>query len=461
MSTALAQQAHTLTGTWLGKMKVKPDLQLTVAFEVKPDGSALMHSVDQQVYDIKVDALEFQDGQVQMRINTINGTYKGQLVNPDSISGGINQGGGKAMWALALAKVDRLPNGKPKRPQEPVGELPYKAEDVTYRNEAAGVTLAGTLTIPNTPGPHPTLLLIPGSGPSDRDQTIFGHKVFLVWADQFTRAGYAVLRADDRGVGGSTGKYEETTVQDFASDAAAAVRYLKTRREVDTQNIGLIGHSYGVDIAPLAAAQSTGIAFVVLMSGAAEPNTTGLIPSTEAVYRQAGASEEAIALNSEILKAAFRILRTEPDVEDAKQKLEKQLQRFNPQLARLSKEDLKKVELASPINPKAFYKFLTPGGRSELLNDPTEGFRQLKCPVLAVNGTKDVQVLPYHLPLVEKAIRKGGNKNVTVKMFESKNHLFQTAKTGSIPEYAEIEETIAPDVVEYVVNWMNSQRVGK
>ncbi|PRY14323.1 hypothetical protein CLV24_104133 [Pontibacter ummariensis] len=452
---AQAQTQQALQGIWLGKLEIKPDQQMTVAIEVKQDGQAFMHSIDQNVYDIAIEEYSLKGDEVTIQIKSLNATYKGKIVGADAIQGGLAQNA-TTSFPLNFKKVDSLPRNKPRRPQEPTGKLPYTEEKVSYRNAHAGVRLAGTLTLPQAPGPHPAVVLVSGSGPTDRNATVFGHKVFLVWADLLTRAGYAVLRVDDRGVGESEGNYEAATLEDHARDALAGVAYLKTRKEVDAQKVGLVGHSLGAEIAPIAAAQSQEVAFIVLMAGPGEPLTQGLITQSEAIYAQAGASKEGIALNTKILETVIEVIRSEKDSQAAKQKLARELEKFNPALARLSAEDLKKLELSYPIKPTDFSWFLTPGGRSELLNQPTQALQRVNCPVLAMNGTKDVQVGHYNLPLIEKALRKGGNKQVSIKRWENKNHLFQTAETGSVPEYGEIEETVAPEVIAYMVDWMNS-----
>jgi uncharacterized protein len=336
--------------------------------------------------------------------------------------------------------------------------LTYRVEEVFVENESAGATLAGTFTLPEAPGPHPAVILVPGSGPSDRDQTIFGHKVFLVWADMLTRAGYAVLRLDDRGVAASTGDYNAATLEDLADDVAKSVAWLRERNDIDSNSIGLIGHSLGAEIATIAAPRSSEVAFLVLMAGAGEPTTKTIIAQTEKIYGQEGASKEAIALNSQILQAVFPILKNVEDKDEARRRLDAALDKFNPQLAKLDPEDLKKVELSHPIDPAPFYKMLTPGSRSEILNDPAVHLQKITIPVLAMTGTKDVQVLPHNLELIEQKIKSGGNRQVTVKAWIDKNHLFQTAATGSVAEYGQIEETISPEVMAYMVEWMDGLR---
>ncbi|MDX5436783.1 MAG: alpha/beta hydrolase, partial [Pontibacter sp.] len=385
-----------------------------------------------------------------------NATYKGVMQDTTTLLGGLAQNSSKA-FPLNMKKVDRLPVAKASRPQEPVKPYPYLEEDVQYRNEQAKVTLSGTLTIPNTAGPHPAVLLIPGSGPNDRDQTIMGHKVFLVLADLLTRSGYAVLRVDDRGVNKSTGDFETASIADLASDAEAGVRFLKVRPEIDKARIGLVGHSLGAEIAPIAANKSEDGAFVVLMAGAATTSMhVSLYEQTRAHYASLGVSETGIEVNNKILKAVFEAIRTEKDNEKALAKIAAKFKKLDVEVAKLSSEERKLLELSTPLNPKQFTEFLSPAYRVDLFHNLAAELEKVKCPVLAINGSKDLQVLPINLQRIEKALQKGGNRHYTVKEFENKNHLFQTTATGAIAEYSELEETFAPDVVEYMVNWMNS-----
>ena len=305
---------------------------------------------------------------------------------------------------------------------------------------------------------HPAVLLIPGSGPNDRDETIWGHRVFLVLADHLTRQGVAVLRADDRGVGGSTGDFSSATIADFARDACAGVEYLKTRPEIDARKIGLVGHSLGANIAPLAATQSPDVAFIVLMAGASNTLAEGIHLQCQLIYRSEGASEAAIALNQAINEQTFAIIKDEPDDGAAEEKIRDVLERFNPEVAKLSEEDKRRVELSDPLDFAGYRGFLSPAMRFDLFYDTREPLRKVSCPVLAINGDKDIQVpSQVNLKGIEEALKAGGNTNYTVKELPGLNHLFQTAATGAIAEYSKIEETISPSALELISDWIKEQ----
>ncbi|NDK55731.1 alpha/beta hydrolase family protein [Pontibacter fetidus] len=459
-TAAQAQQGQLIQGIWLGKLQIKNDVHMNIAFEISNNESqqlqAVLHSLDQNVYDIPVDEVQFDGSQLILQVKALNATYKGTLLNATSIQGGLAQNSTDA-FPMNMKKVGKLPVAKSRRPQEPTEPLPYLSEEVSYRNETANVTLSGTLTIPDTAGLHPVVLLISGSGPNDRNQTIFGHKVFLVLSDMLTRAGYAVLRTDDRGVNKSTGDFASASIADLASDAVAAVNYLKSRPEIDKSRIGLIGHSLGAEIAPIAANRAADVAFVVLLSGTAvESVHTAYYEQARAHYQSIGVSPTGIAVNEKVLKAVFETIRSEKDDAKAISKIAARFKKLDSEVAKLSPEERKLLELPTPLNPNQFADFLTPAYREDLFYNTASEIQKLKCPVLAINGSKDLQVLSVNLKRIERALQEGGNKHYTIKEFENKNHLFQTTSTGLISEYNNLEETFAPDVVEYMVNWMNS-----
>lgn len=451
---------NSLEGIWLGKVMVTEE-GLRMAFEVTRDQdgtlTATMSVIDQDAFGIPVAAIGFDSKNVRFDISAINCVYEGMMPDNSTIVGAIRQGDSDPD-DLILRRVDQLPVTAPKRPQEPEKPYPYKEEEVTYGNKKDGVTLAGTLTLPQTGGPHPAVLLIPGSGPNDRDETIWGHRVFLVLADHLTRQGIAVLRADDRGVGESTGDFSAATIADLARDACVGVEYLKTRPEIDAGKIGLVGHSLGASVAPLAATQSPDVAFIVLMAGASNTLAEGIHNQCQLIYRSAGASEAAIALNQAINEEIITVIKNEPDDPAAEEKIRDVLERFNPEVAKLSEEDKRMVELSDPLDFASYRGFLSPAMRFDLFYDTRESLCKVSCPVLAINGDKDIQVLSQvSLKGIEEALKAGGNPDYTVKELPGLNHLFQTAATGAIDEYSKIEETISPSALVLISGWIKEQ----
>jgi pimeloyl-ACP methyl ester carboxylesterase len=452
-----AQNNPQIQGIWVGDMRVSEKLSLKMAFEVKltSDNSlaATMNSIDQGAFDIPVDSVLIENDQLSFCISSLNCTYRGRIVEGNLIEGNLTQKGAKPC-ELNMTKVDAMPGRKPKRPQEPRKPYPYQEENITYANAEADVTIAGTLTKPKTGGPFPAVLLVTGSGPNDRDQHIFGHKVFLVLADYLTREGFAVLRVDDRGVGQSTGNFSTASVIDLASDVIAGIKYLKGRKDVIHNQVGLIGHSLGGEIAPLAAAQMQEVDFLVLMAASGISLEEGMYEQCEAIYSGMGISSQGIELNRRILKSCLDVVRIEKDNGRAKTRIAETLSRFNREVSQLSKVERKKLELSLPLDPKEYYAFLSSAMRVDLFHNPQTALEKLKCPVLAINGSTDLQVLPKNLEIIEEALRRGGNTDCTIKLFPEKNHLFQNSKTGALSEYYEIEETMAPEVQVYLSNWL-------
>jgi len=336
-----------------------------------------------------------------------------------------------------------------KRPQEPKGIVPYIVEEVKYSNSAAGATLAGTLTLPRSGKPSPAVLLIAGSGPNDRDETIFGHKPFLVLADYLTRQGIAVLRVDKRGVEQSTGNYAVSTTEDFASDVLAGVQYLKTRKEVNAELIGLIGHSEGGLIAPMVAVKSNDVAFIVLMAAPSVTGETTVYAQEVLISRAMGVSEEQIHHQLDLQRQVLSIIINEPDLEKAEKMLREIIA---TQLANLPQEEQKTIAEVMEaqmkrLNSKWFRYYLT--------YDPSTSLKQLQIPVLVINGELDWQVPPkLNLPIHAKILKAAGNQNYTIIEFPKLNHFFQTCESGSILEYGKIEETIAPVVLDTLSDWI-------
>ena len=302
------------------------------------------------------------------------------------------------------------------------------------------------------------MLLITGSGPQDRDETILGHKPFLVLADYLTRRGIAVLRVDDRGVGGSTGNVREATSAHFANDVLAGIDFLKTRQEINPKEIGLIGHSEGGIIAPLVASRSPDVAFIVMLAGTGLPGDEVLYLQGAALLRAAGADQKEIERQNAFQKRIFTLVRQEKG-EAAEQKI-REAMKDAPSDG--GGKDKKQPDEAVPMLEGQVQTVLTPWFRHVLDYDPRPALRKTKCPVLALNGEKDLQVDPkINLKAIEEALKEGGNRDFTVKELPNLNHLFQTCKTGAVSEYSQIEETLAPSALEIIADWIMKRTGGK
>ena len=328
----------------------------------------------------------------------------------------------------------------PARPQTPKPPFSYRTEEV-FVDSAPGVKLAGTLTLPQGKGPFPAVVMITGSGAQDRDETILGHKPFAVIADRLTRDGIAVLRMDDRGFAKSTGNFATATDDDFAVDTAADVAFLRTRPDIDPKRVGLIGHSEGGLVAPKVAAKDPKIAFVVLMAGPGVPLAEVLRAQRAKLMPAMGASPELIRKSQALVDRVVLAMKDAKDEADARARALQAAKAEGGDLIPEAQRQAAAVQLSS-------------GWMRNLLDyDPAPTLAKVKCPILALNGSKDGQVIPdQNLPAIRAATR--GNPDVTITELPGLNHLFQTANTGAVGEYADIEQTVAPIALDAMSVWI-------
>lgn len=445
----LSQNIEKIKGKWLGTLKL-PAIELRVVFNVSEseDGSlkTTFDSPDQGAYGIAVDSTIYDYPNVRFVILAAKGFYEGKF-DQDSIIGKWTQG---MPLPLTLKKTKKLEEFQ--RPQQPKPPYPYNEEEVSYPNEKAGLTLAGTFTYPKEGNSFPAVVLISGSGAQNRNEELFGHKPFLVLADYLTRNGIAVLRFDDRGTAKSTGDFSSATTKDFVSDALASVEYLRSRKEINKNEIGLIGHSEGGLIAPLAAVESPDVDFIVLMAGTGIIGKELLKKQTARILKANGYDEEKIKRDINVLSQMYEVIVTEKDTSVAREKLKEV---FDKNYAVLTDEEKKEIGEPNQFFNNQTKILLSSWFRFFLKYDPYPALTKVKVPVLAINGEKDLQVPPKEdLEMIEKALKEGGNKNYKVIEFPGLNHLFQTAETGSPAEYSKIEETIAPVVLETITGWI-------
>lgn len=342
------------------------------------------------------------------------------------------------------------------RPQEPSKPYPYYTEEVAFENMQAQVTLAGTLTLPSEEGNYPAVILISGSGAQNRDEEISGHKPFLIIADHLTKQGIAVLRYDDRGVGKSTGDFDAATTADFALDVRAALEFLKTRKEINSNKIGLIGHSEGGLIAPMVASDSPDVSFIVLLAGPGIEISKVLLTQQELIPRANGVSDSEIQeYILPVHKKAYQMIAKATDVGQLKTDLAKLIaESYDSAPADLMPSDISKEELISTQSEKWSSEWF----RNLLIYDPESVLESVTCPVLALNGEKDLQVTPKeNLSGIKNALKKGGNSNVTVEELPNLNHLFQNCETGSPAEYGKIKETFSPVALKEITDWIWKQ----
>lgn len=362
-----------------------------------------------------------------------------------SASGTMKQAGGE--FPVTMRRLAKGETGEVARPQNPKPPFPYTTREVTYTNPADGATLAGTLSIPAGKGPHPCVVLITGSGAQDRDETLMGHKPFLVIADHLARHGIAVLRADDRGVGGSSAPnpFDATTVT-FAGDVRAALSFLKQQPEIEGGKLGLVGHSEGGLIAPMVAAESKEVSFVVLLAGTGVPGKDILEEQLAAMNRAGGVDEENIARQKAAQTKVLELIVARAGDDEIRPFMEELVVAQGGNAAAETFDAVVQQHIAAMRSPwMAMFIML----------DPRDFLKKTTCPVLVLNGSLDRQVIPeQNLPEIKKALAEAGNKDVTVVEFPGLNHLFQTAKTGGVDEYSKIDETISPVVLDQMTAWL-------
>ncbi len=440
-----------LVGTWLGKLKFQSvELRLVVKVELK-DGKlfALIDSPDQGAKDIPVSDIKINGDSVIVVSALIGGKFEGVLIK-DSLKlvGVWKQGGGS--FPVEMKKVDKIE--EPKRPQEPKPPFEYNSEEVTFDNLKDGITLSGTLTYPKNGSEFPAVVMITGSGGQDRDENIFNHKPFMVIADRLVKNGIATLRFDDRGIGKSKGKFSGATSEDFAKDVLAAVEYLKTRKEIDKNKIGLIGHSEGGLIAPMIAVDNNDIDFIVLLAGPGIPGDELILKQAKLIMETEGEKPESIDKAMSIGRKLYTLAKTETDTAIIRQTVKEYIHEF---YLTLTEDERKELPAENDFIKGQLGPLFDPWFRNFLRYDPRPALEKVKCPVLALNGEKDIQVPPKeNLSAIEEALKKGGNTNYKIVELPGLNHLFQTCTKCTISEYATIEETFSPNALEIITDWI-------
>jgi len=435
--TPTEMEAADVSGTWLGTLQLE-GASLRIVFNIarSTEGgfTGTADSPDQGGFGIPLTRVEVVANRVTLRIASIDLVFSGELsADGLSISGSLVQGGDA--YALVLKKQPGPLDYR--RPQDPIAPFPYKSADVTFPSDDPSVSLAGTLVWPKGAGPFTAVVLISGSGPQNRNEELLNHRPFLVLADALARENVAVLRYDDRGVGGSSGAFGAATTEDFARDARGAVHFLASQSHFALGSIGLVGHSEGGEIAPMAAEDNTDVKFLVLMAGPGVDGKTTLLAQNRAMEAARGASAADLDAHDAQRKAAYDCF----DTTDLDGCLRQQLESSNASAAEIN---------------AAIAQLDTPWMRFFVSYDPVPVLRRTRIPVLALNGSLDLQVLPdLNLPAIDEALREAGNEQRTIQKLPGLNHLFQHAVTGLPDEYASIDETMAPEAMSLIASWIH------
>ena len=438
-------------GLWQGALETRGlrlRYQLHVSHDSEGELIGALDSLDQSVSGLPAINVTLKDSAFHFEIPAMGGTYDGALnAEKNAMAGSWSQSG-------QTASVEFKRSDQPlelRRPQNPTKPYPYREEDVTFSNASAKVTLSGTLTLPKGSGPFPAAVLVAGSGPHDRDESLENHKPFLVLSDFLTRQGIAVLRYDKRGIGKSTGSADSATTLDLASDTAAAIDFLKSRKDIDSAHIGLIGHSEGAMIAPYLAAHSKDVAWVVLLAAPVTKGQDTLLNQSELIARASGLTEPEILASLEFDRNAYNLVREEKNPAVLTEKLK----------SFVKSSGLDGVMPPTVLEPQL--RMLTsPWFRFFLDYDPLPSLQNTKCPVLALYGQKDLQVpAKTNLPLLQKALSDADNTQADIRQLADLNHLFQHAYSGSPAEYGAIEETFSPEALQIISDWLQPRIVNK
>ena len=446
----LTAYGQDITGKWNGILKVQgTQLRLVINISQSDSGyKSTLDSPDQGAKDIPVSQTSFEDSILKFEVSSLGVSYSGTLNNEGVINGTFNQNGQSMPLNFSKEEVEKE---KLVRPQEPKKPYPYYSEEVSFVNSIDSISLSGTLTLPSREGKHPVVVMITGSGPQNRDEELLGHKPFLVIADHLTKKGIGVLRFDDRGTAKSTGDFKSATSKDFANDVLSAVTYLKTRNDIEYNNIGLVGHSEGGLIAPMVAAESKDIAFIVLLAGPGISGYDILLLQSELISRVNGTDESKLQTELAVLKGGLDIIVEGNYLDEIKSDLRDYWQHELNNHPEFLPEGMKVDNyISSTVDQLA-----TPWFQYFMKYDPTSSLVKVSCPVLAINGEKDLQVpSKVNLNAIKKSLEQGGNNDFITKELPNLNHLFQECSTGSPNEYAEIEQTFSPIALLEISNWI-------
>jgi fermentation-respiration switch protein FrsA (DUF1100 family) len=445
--------AQGFQGTWNGTLNAG-GAKLRLVFHIEEKGgayTATMDSPNQGAKGIPVTTVTVENNAVTLKVSSIAMGYIGTLAG-DTITGTFTQGGFSTSLNLERGVVAEV-----KRPQDPQLPYPYHSENVRFENKEAGITLVGTLTFPKRGQPFPAVVLISGSGPQNRNEEVLNHRPFLVLSDYLTRNGIAALRYDDRGVAESGGDYKTAMLDDFASDAMSAVGYLKTRPEINPAKIGLIGHSEGGTIAFLLASAHAEIAYIVSMAGMAVNGDSLLRAQRYLLSHAQGVSDEAIAANELLIDRIKSITErhTAEYVREHADSLTAQLlateEALITRLLAILPDSSVNRDVFRDQLKTAILQVVQPEYRALLKCDPSGALANIRCPVFALNGEKDLQVpADMNLDHIKKLVKSA----LTVKKYPGLNHLFQHAGKGTVDEYKVIEETVSPEVLEDIAAWI-------
>lgn len=443
-----------MTGRWEGVLQFT-NRSLVIVADISLDKddnlNVKVSSPRQKAFSLPVDSLEFFNNRISFKIKKFKASYDGEFkIDSSEIVGTWRQ----ENFDTTLIFYRENEIGRFNRPQYPFRPYPYNSDSVSFKNNNEDIILAGTFTYPKKGGPFPAVLLLSGMGPQDRDESMYGHKPFLIISDFLTKHGYAVLRVDDRGSGLSTGNYESSTTKDFAEDALAEINFLRKNKNVDTSRIGVIGFNEGGLIASMLAAKSNYLKYIVLLAAPGIPGKEIMLDQTLNLQKKLKIPEKEIKRDFKFNNKIFDAIESEKDTAILKKKL---VEIYKKLIKSLGAELYRNPKYAEGNIRKQINFMIKPWFRYYLTYNPAPEFKKVRCPVLILYGENDLQVDPSkNNEAIVKALKEGGNKNYKSMILPNMNHLFQETDNGSPAEYSKIKETFSPKVMKIILDWMNN-----
>lgn len=437
-------------GVWEGRLQGAVRMRIHLVTE-NGQRAAQLDSPDQGATGLALEIRHLSDDSLSVWLPAANGGWSGRIsADASTLSGVWSQG--VASIPLTLTRLTDEPDDR--KPQEPRPPFPYTVTDVSFENIAAGIVLAGTLTSPKDTSKSPAVVLVSGSGPQDRDSQIAGHRPFKLIADRLTRAGIAVLRYDDRGIGKSTGRFGDASTTDFGTDAAAAVAYLRTRPDIDGKRIAVIGHSEGGLVAPWVAARDPDLAAIVSLAGPTVRGDVLLAAQSRALMRAASrdsaGQERTLAFNREVWRYALE----DTPADTAAARVTRATRAF---VMALPASDLAQIGDPQAFIQTTAMQVTNPWFRSFVRFDPGPDLAKVNVPMLAYFGERDLQVPPdANVPALQERFTGPRAKRLTVRRWPGLNHLFQRATIGLPGEYGLLEETLSPEMLDALTAWLQA-----
>lgn len=456
LTTAVCAQEthdHDISGTWYGVFSnyMSEKQRLLIVLEKTRRGYAgQLKSPDKTDLSLNMDTVYYDRGTLRFKVNEIGITYSGGWDTFNQrFNGQLDQSGDK--FPLSLSKTEIKRDELYRRPQDPHPPFSYRQEDVIFDGAGKDIALAGAFTRPaDSTRRYPVVILIGDAGAQNRNGELMGHKPYAVIADHFAKNGLAALRLDDRGTGGSSGRYDDATLDDLAGDIRSALAYLRSRKDVDAQHIGLLGHGEGAAIAQIVAAGNDSVAFVASLAGPGLSGRERLQEQLDQIVRSAQPTDTITRDAVKYYKPYFDLLATEKDPSVVRTRGREYLtsvyRHFRDLKMSIGEKDFVEGSLAAQTTPHIL---------SLNRYTPADFLARVKCPVLAVNGTKDVQMeANRNLEAIDSALIKGGNRTVTVRKLDGLNHMFQRCNTCTVEEYGTLDQTIDPLALEFITKWI-------